>query len=151
MKSVSHGSSNTSYQRPTWGTSLMWSLILLLGSPVTTFLHFLLALCGWQWTWHDKEGFFRPAPRSLSSLLACLRKTTVTISRCCYRCFVDRISHQPPSSPYSTCIYYWCEPREAVLELQPSFPGRGGGDACQNMISLSHFFRTQIFLNRVYL
>ena len=153
MKSVSHGSSNTSYQRPTWGTSLMWSLILLLGSPVTTFLHFLLALCGGQWTWHNKGRytFFRPAPRSLSSLLACLRKTTVTISRCCYRCFVDRISHQPPSSPYSTCIYYWCEPREAVLELQPSFPGRGGGDACWNKISWAIFSEPKYFWTELYL
>ena len=98
-----------------------------------------------------KGGFLRPAPRSLSSLLACLRKTTVTISRCSYRCFVDRISHQPPSSPYSTCIYYWCEPREAVLELQPSFPGRGGGDACWNKISWAIFSEPKYFWTELYL
>ena len=31
-------------EHPTWGTSLMWSRILLSGSPVTAFLHLLRAL-----------------------------------------------------------------------------------------------------------
>ena len=51
----------------TCGTSLMWSLILLLGSPVTTFLHFLLALRKERlFVFHSTQWGFADLPLALS-------------------------------------------------------------------------------------
>ena len=72
----------------TCGTSLIWSLIRLLGSPVTTFLHFLLALhinemmftggkkkvLSCNYFLRCKKRFSWPAFRSLSRLLPCLQE-----------------------------------------------------------------------------
>ena len=87
---------------PTCGTSLMWSLILLSGSPVTTFLHLLLA-----------------PPLALS--LACFPAPLLVIT-------TQRVPEELESIVFTNTATTptACLPPEASLARRPGSVGRGG-------------------------